>query len=207
MYEQYVSALADIFLPKRCFGCDRRASDLLCGDCYEALPRVGRPACARCGTPTAFETFVCDACKNFGFGFESARAPLRFEGVGEEIVHALKYRGYTKLGEKLTAPLRLEVLDRAARRFDAVVPVPLHGSRLRRRGLNQAEVLARGVSAGLDAPVSDTLGAARKTWDQVELTGGERRTNVEGAYAVRGRASGRVLLVDDVLATGATISS
>jgi competence protein ComFC len=168
---------------------------------------VGRPACARCGTPTAFETFVCDACKNFGFGFESARAPLRFEGVGEEIVHALKYRGYTRLGEKLTAPLRLEVLDRAARRFDAVVPVPLHGSRLRRRGLNQAEVLARGVAAGLDAPVSDTLGAARKTWDQVELTGGERRTNVEGAYAVRGRASGRVLLVDDVLATGATISS
>jgi Double zinc ribbon domain len=104
LYEQYVSALADIFLPQRCFGCDRRASDLLCRDCFEVLPRVGRPACARCGTPTAFETFVCDACKNLGFGFESARAPLRYEGVGEEIVRALTYRGFTKLGERLTAP-------------------------------------------------------------------------------------------------------
>jgi competence protein ComFC len=105
------------------------------------------------------------------------------------------------------APLRLEVLDCAAGRFDAVVPVPLHRSRLRRRGFNQAEVLARDVAAGLDAPVSDTLEAVRKTRDQVELTTGERRTNVEGAYAVWGRVRGRVLLVDDPFTTGATMSS
>ena len=206
MYEQYVSALADLFFPQRCVGCDRRASDLLCRDCFEALPSVGRPVCARCGTPTAFETFVCDACKGLDFGFESARAPLRYEGVGEEIVHALKYRGYTKVVERLAAPLMLGVLDRAGR-FDAVVPVPLHRSRLRRRGFNQAELLARGVAAGLDAPVFDTLEAVRRTRDQVELTAAERRANVEGAYAVRGRVRGRVLLVDDVFTTGATMSS
>ncbi len=206
MYEQYVSALADLFFPQRCVGCDRRASDLLCRDCFEALPRVGRPVCARCGTPTAFETFVCDTCKGLDFGFESARAPLRYEGVGEEIVHALKYRGYTKVVERLAAPLMLEILDRAGR-FDAVVPVPLHRSRLRRRGFNQAELLARGVAAGLEAPVFDTLEAVRRTRDQVELTAAERRANVEGAYAVRDRVQGRVLLVDDVFTTGATMSS
>ena len=206
MYEQYVSALADLFFPQRCVGCDRRASDLLCRDCFEALPSVGRPVCARCGTPTAFETFVCDACKGLDFGFESACAPLRYEGVGEEIVHALKYRGYTKVVERLAAPLMLGVLDRAGR-FDAVVPVPLHRSRLRRRGFNQAELLARGVAAGLDAPVFDTLEAVRRTRDQVELTAAERRANVEGAYAFRGRVRGRVLLVDDVFTTGATMSS
>jgi competence protein ComFC len=201
----YVSALADLFFPQRCVGCERRASDLLCPHCFEALPHVGRPICARCGTPTAFETFVCDECKGVDFGFESARAPLRYEGVGEEIVHALKYRGYTRVVERLAVPLMLGVLDRGAR-FDAVVPVPLHRSRLRRRGFNQAELLARGVAAGLNAPVSDKLRSVRRTRDQVELSAAERRANVEGAFAARERVWGKILLVDDVFTTGATTS-
>jgi competence protein ComFC len=202
-FNPYLEALADLFFPQRCVGCERRASDLLCRDCFEALPRVERPVCARCGTPTAFETFVCDECKGVDFGFESARAPLRYEGVGEEIVHSLKYRGYTTVVDRLAAPLMTGVLDRDER-FDAVVPVPLHRSRLRRRGFNQAELLARGVAAGLDAPVSDTLQVVRKTRDQVELSAAERRANVEGAYAARGRLRGKILLVDDVFTTGAT---
>lgn len=179
----------------------------MCRGCFEALPRVGRPVCARCGAPTAFETFVCDACKGVDFAFESARAPLRYEGVGEEIVHSLKYRGYTRVVGRLAAPLMAAVLDRGER-FDAVVPVPLHRSRLRRRGFNQAELLARGVAAAINAPVSATLHVVRKTRDQVELSAAERRANVEGAYAVRGAVRGRILLlVDDVFTTGATTSS
>jgi ComF family protein len=99
----------------------------------------------------------------------------------------------------------LGVLDRGEH-FDAVVPVPLHRSRLRRRGFNQAELLARGVAAGLNAPFSDTLRAVRKTRDQVELSAADRRANVAGAFAVRERARGRILLVDDVFTTGATTS-
>jgi competence protein ComFC len=205
-FKPYLSALADLFFPQRCVGCEDRARDLLCRECFEALPRIGRPVCARCGAPTAFETFVCDACKGVDFGFESARAPLRYEGVGEEIVHALKYRGYTRVAGALAAPLMLEVLERGIR-FDAIVPVPLHRSRLRRRGFNQAELLARGLAAGINAPVSDTLQVVRRTLDQVELSAAERRANVEGAYAVRGRIRGRILLVDDVFTTGATMSS
>jgi competence protein ComFC len=72
LYEQYVSALADLFLPQRCVGCDGLASGLPCRDCFEALPRVGRPVCARCGMPTAFEAFVCDACKGLAL---ASRAP------------------------------------------------------------------------------------------------------------------------------------
>ena len=206
MYEQYLSTLADIFFPQRCVGCDRRASDVLCRGCFEALPGIGRPVCARCGAPTAFETFACDACKGVDFGFESARAPLRYEGVGEEAVHALKYGGYTRVASRLAAPLMVGVLDRGER-FDAVVPVPLHRSRLRRRGFNQAELLARGVAAGMNAPVSDKLRVVRKTRDQVDLSAAGRRSNVEGAYAVRGGVRGKILLVDDVFTTGATASS
>ena len=62
---------------------------------------MSRPVCARCGMPTAFETFVCGACKALDFGFESARVSLRYESVGEEIVPALKYRGYAKVVERV----------------------------------------------------------------------------------------------------------
>ena len=165
MNEQYVSALADLFLPQRCVGCDGLASGLPCRDCVEALPRVSRPVCARCGMLTAFETFVCGACKALDFGFESARVSLRYESVGEEIVHALKYRGYAKVVERVQPG---------------------------------GALLARGGAAGLDTPAFDTLEMVRRIRDQVELTAAERRANVKGAYAIRGRVRGRALLVDDV---------
>ena len=156
--------------------------------------------------PTAFETFVCEECKNVDFGFESARAPLRYEGVGKEIVHVLKYQGYTRVVERLATPLMLGALD-GGHRFDAVVPVPLHRSRLRRRGFNQAELLARSVARKINAPVSDTLQVVRRTRDQVGLSAVERKANVREAFSSGGRVRGRILLVDDVFTTGATMSS
>jgi competence protein ComFC len=205
VYEPYVAALADMFYPERCVGCGRRSSDVLCRDCFEALPRVGIPACGRCGLPTAFATFVCEACKNVDFGFESARAPLRYEGVGKEVVHALKYRGYKKVVARLATPLMLQTIGDG--RFDAIVPVPLHRSRLRKRGFNQAELLARGVATEINAPVSDTLKVVRSTRDQVELSAAQRRANVAGAYRASTRLRGKVLLIDDVFTTGATMSA
>jgi competence protein ComFC len=204
-YQPYLAALADMFYPERCVGCERRSSDVLCRTCFEALPRVDRPVCERCGLPTAFATFVCEECKYVDFGFESARAALKYEGVGKEIVHALKYRGYKRVVEKLAAPLMLQVLDEG--RFDAVVPVPLHRSRLRKRGFNQAELLARGVARKINATVSDTLEVVHSTRDQVELSAAQRRANVAGAYKARGSLRGRILLVDDVFTTGATMSA
>ena len=204
--EPYLAALADLFYPQRCVACDRRASDVLCRPCFEALPEIGHPACARCGLPTAFETPVCEGCKHADLSFESARAPLRYEGAGKELVHALKYRGYTRVVGKVAAPLMLGVLPDASR-FDAVVPVPLHRSRRRERGFNQAELLARGVARKINAPVSDTLEVVRNTRDQVELSAAARRANVARAYRARGPAAGTVLLVDDVVTTGATMSA
>jgi competence protein ComFC len=205
VYEAYVAALADMFYPECCVGCGRRSSDVLCRVCFEALPRVGGPVCGRCGLPTAFATFVCEQCKNVDFGFESARAPLRYEGVGKEIVHALKYRGYKKVVGKLASPLMLQVVG--DERFDAVVPVPLHRSRLRKRGFNQAGLLARGVAEKINAPVSDKLKFVRSTRDQVELSAAQRRANVAGAYRASAPLRGKVLLVDDVFTTGATMSA
>ena len=198
MYSPYLTALADLFYPEICVGCDRRASDVLCRTCFDALPRVGSLVCGRCGLPTAFATFVCEECKNVDFDFQSARAPLKYDGVGKQLVHALKYRGYKRVVGRLAAPLMLQVLGEV--RFDAVVPVPLHRSRLRKRGFNQAELLARGVA-------SDTLEVVRSTKDQVELSAAQRRANVAGAYSATEPLRGTILLVDDVFTTGATMSA
>jgi competence protein ComFC len=92
-------------------------------------------------------------------------------------------------------------------RFDAVVPVPLHRVRLRKRGFNQAELLARGVAAEINSPVSDTLKVVRSTGDQVELSAAQRRANVAGAYRASAPLRGKILLIDDVFTTGATMSA
>ena len=193
-----------MFFPQRCVSCSKRASDLLCRDCFEALPHIGRPFCHRCGMPTAFEVFVCDECKVLDLEFSSARAPLRYEGVGKEIVHALKYQGYTRVVERLMAPLMAGVVEGT---FDAVTCVPLHRSRRRKRGFNQAELMARAFAERIRVPFSDRLEATKKTRDQVELTASERRKNVEGAFKALGPLRGKVLLVDDVYTTGATLSA
>ena len=119
-------------------------------------------------------------------------------------MHALKYRGYLPVVEKMMAPLMTGLLDSV--RFDAVVPVPLHRGRLAKRGFNKAELMARRVAERIIAPVLDKLRAVLRTRDQVELSAGERRTNVAGAYDARGPVAGKGLLVDDVFKTGATIS-
>jgi len=190
---------------ERCVGCERRASDVLCRACFEALPGVGSPVCGRCGLPSAFATYVCEECKNVDFGFENARAPLKYEGVGKQVVHALKYRGYKRVVERLAVPLMLQTLGDGG--FDAVVPVPLHRSRLRKRGFNQAELLGRGLAGKMKATVSDTLEVVRSTRDQVELSAAQRRANVAGAYTATVPLRGKLLLVDDVFTTGATMSA
>jgi competence protein ComFC len=205
VYRPHLNVLADLFYPQLCVGCERRASDVLCRTCFDALPHVGSPVCGRSGLPTAFATFVCEECKNVDFGFQSARAPLKYDGVGKQVVHALKYRGYKRVVGRLAAPLMLQVVGEG--HFEAVVPVPLLSSRLRKRGFNQAELLARGVAEKMKATVSDTLEVVRSTRDQVELSAAQRRANVAGAYTATKPLRGKILLIDDVFTTGATMSA
>ncbi|WP_273843341.1 ComF family protein [Rubrobacter calidifluminis] len=203
-FEPYLLALADLFYPQRCVGCGGRSRDVLCRGCFERLPRISGPVCDRCGAPSAHETPVCERCRGVDYAFERARSALVYEGVGREVVRALKYQACLEVAERLAAPLLEEL---AEGRFDMVVPVPLHRSRLRRRGFNQSWVIARALGRRINTPASDKLVVVRRTRDQVDLSGRARWANVRGAFGVRGSVRGKVLLVDDVFTTGATLSA
>jgi ComF family protein len=187
------------------------------------LAVVFAPECAACARPLDSPSHgpVCSSCwssiepltdpvQNFSPGVrplvEKIASAGEYDGALREVVHALKYHGRRSLARPLGALMRDRgqgVLEGA----ELAVPVPLHHSRLRQRGFNQARDLARQI--GL--PVVLALRRVRPTEDQVTLPAGQRLSNVHGAFAATRRArhvAGRiVLLVDDVATTGATLDA
>ncbi len=222
---EWTGAAVDLLFPPLCPACgepggdDRRGP--LCGRCWRAIVRLRPPWCAICGRP--FGSFEpgpsaagdgvgerCAGCMRRRPPFTYARSATAYDGVVREALHAFKFGGATGLA----APLAELMLEACAEHLpvmpDLVVPVPLHRARRRARGFNQAVLLARRVARGLGVPTAArALARTRATHAQSDLPSVERAANVRGAFAVRERAAldGRhVLLVDDVLTTGATVA-
>lgn len=152
---------------------------------------------------------LCRRCRDLPLQIESIRSAAYFEGVLREAMHHLKYRHRSMLagplGELMAGCWRREGAD-----VDVAVPVPLHASRLRERGYNQAALLARELARRVNLAVDeDTLVRQWATASQVDLDVSQRRENVRGAFCCCGErlAGRRVLLVDDVCTTGATLEA
>ncbi|MDR7485268.1 MAG: ComF family protein [Armatimonadota bacterium] len=214
------AALWDLLFPPRCAACGARDGEF-CGRCRAGLRRIAPPLCAHCGDPLAAGQTrlhvgvavspataapVCAACAVAPPAFAVARSLAVYEGPLREAIHALKYQGARRLGETLGVLLAEGVPPEVAREVAAVVPVPLHPSRLRDRGYNQAELLARPVARRLRVPwLPAALQRCRQESPQARSSAVARRVNVEGAFAPGVQAVwGTVLLVDDVFSTGAT---
>lgn len=193
-------------LPERCGVCASYGS-LLCQDCMEALPVAVGPRCERCWQP--FSTGECLHCAAYGSECTLIRACFIYTGGARRLVAALKYTGTFALA----APVHTLMADywrATGLQAGVVVPVPLHPRRERQRGFNQSALLARGLAASLGLPCNETvLKRRRATPPQARATVEERRSNLYGAFESADDVleGTRVLLVDDVTTTGATLGA
>lgn len=201
------SQFLDLFFPPHCVGC-RRVGAWLCAECLDQAPRVEPPFCIRCGGVVAANG-LCARCRTSPLRIECIRSVVYFEGVFREAMHQFKYRGRTGLAEPLGDLMAAYWMQHSVP-IDVVAPVPLHATRLRERGYNQAALLAREMARRVGLAVDDqTLTRQRATASQVDLSARQRQQNVRAAFCCSGNglADKRVLLIDDVCTTGATLEA
>ena len=214
-----VDGLTNLVFPPGCLACRKATAtvDALCPDCWRATRFIERPFCERLGTPfpadLGQEGLLSPDAIAHPPVFARARAVAHFDdGPARRLVHRLKYGDRLELANAMGAWMARagdEILTEA----DVLVPVPLHRGRLLSRLYNQSALLARAVSSRCGVPLSvEALQRRKPTPPQVGLTRTQRALNVQGAFVVPDEArilvDGRaVVLVDDVLTSGATVNA
>jgi len=209
-------AVASLFYPALCAVCHTPVtrSDYICRNCLDKAQRIVAPFCAKCSEPFAGaigSEFTCANCANRTLGFDAAVSAYRSRGVVRFIVLQFKYNRQLQLRHPIAEWLGEAMNDArlCQRHFDLVVPVPLHPARLRHRGFNQAELLAKILAQKISVPLSGALERIRYTTTQTAFDRLERMENLHGAFRLRKKIAMRglhVLLVDDILTTGSTLS-
>ena len=198
----------DALYPLECAGCGA-SGKIICERCAEALPRLTPPYCLMCAAESEVE--LCRVCAQSGRRFNGVRAPFRYEGVVRQAILALKYGGIKAAASQL-GDMMAEYLVRNPMPGDLIAPVPMHGSRQRERGYNQAELLARRVAGRCDVRYAgDLLARTRRVDPQAGMVSAASRvSNVADSVAVS-RPSGvhgaQIILVDDVATTGSTLDA
>lgn len=210
----WLRELPDRFLRSSCLLCGASASHIpnLCAGCLADLPWLG-PSCWRCAAPLPVRA-LCPDCQHRPPAYQRTLCPLRYASPASELVQQLKFQGKLAPAATLGHILADYVLGRCDTLPAYIVPVPLHPSRLRARGFNQALEIARSVARVLEIPVYPrALRRVRNTAAQSTLDRGKRRGNVLGAFTTAralpdGPLAGplRIALVDDVMTTGFTAS-
>lgn len=224
-------SLFAVFFPSDCIVCHQELIEAgtvpVCSRCWAELRLWMGPECGRCGLPIASERALeasgtlCASCRSDEPGFDAARVFGLYSGSLRALILEMKFRGRELLGRRLGRLLAARwpwVLENCDGRTPVLAPVPLHPSRQRERGFNQAERIAEGLRDGLRQTVASdhpqveirALLRIRRTPPQTGLSLAARRENVRGVFSVanpervRGRA---VVLVDDVMTTGETLSA
>ena len=206
----------DVILPPRCLSCGATVGEqgTLCADCWAEIAFLAPPCCARCGFPfevAVEEGQICAACRARPPVFDRARAVLRYDSASRGMLLAFKHADRTDLTPSFgrwLARAGAELLAEA----DLVAPVPLHWTRLFSRRYNQAALLALAVARQAGKPFCGDLLLRRKRTKPQSAGLASRTRNVAGAFAVAARRrklveDRRLLLIDDVRTTGATLEA
>ncbi len=216
-------SIVQLLLPAVCTVCNRtlayplEAQKPVCGDCERAIQLHTPPLCRKCGRslntpPAPGPGDCCSRCAAQELYFDAAFSPARYEGIVKELIRQYKYAGKEYLADTLGG-LIAEGMVRYAPRImvcDCIVPIPLFSQKQRAREFNQALALSQCLAASLRKPIlAGVLVKHRETAPQASLHAAKRRENVKGCFSVTDAEAVRdrvVLLVDDVLTTGATCS-
>jgi ComF family protein len=196
----------NLFSPRICPSCDEvllRNENFLCTKCLYYLPKTNFYKDAKNEVARMF----------WGRAFiENATSFLYFQkgGLAQTLLHKLKYKGQQEIGYELGKLIGRDLLETAFNETQIIVPVPLHKNKLRKRGYNQSECIARGIAEIMGNPVNHTLYKILPNSTQTKKHRYDRWANVEGIYAIRDKesiANKHILLVDDVITTGATLEA
>lgn len=210
--------LLDLIYPRACFHCDRpmtgeSANLPFCSDCWKTVRPLTGPCCPICATPFSSPSTLqhspdhrCGECREEFPAFSRAITPYAYEGILAEAIQRFKYQMQISLAEPLAA-LLVETLKTV--QFDRVAAIPLHPTRLRTREFNQSLLIAQKIARATHVPLlMNALSRSRDTIPQVGLSRRERAENVRRAFhlvdqkPIKGK---RILLIDDVYTTGATL--
>lgn len=205
-------ALDSLFFPWNCPGCSRilPSPEVVCEPCAQSLPRIRAPHCRRCGAP--FPVFwrvkVCPECRDRKSPLTALRSCYYYEGLVRKMVRDAKYRRSARILRYFAGELYLQARNEFPAGIQAVTPVPLHRRREWNRTYNQSELLARDLGRWWNIPVWKGLRRVEWTPPQSGLSGAARRRNLKHAFAVLdSRIPRSVLLIDDVVTTGATLEA
>jgi competence protein ComFC len=212
----FIGAAAALLYPPVCAICSANVNggEYLCSECDAKLVRIVPPFCTRCSEPFSgaiSSNFTCANCGQRTLHFDAAVAAYRSRGIVRRVLLEFKYHKQIHL-RHLAARWLFAALDDErlrGRTFDLIVPVPLHPARERERGFNQSALLAELLGAKMSIKSKPVLERIRYTTTQTVFDRAERMQNLHGAFRLRKNADvrdSRVLLIDDVLTTGSTLS-
>lgn len=216
-----LKGLRELIYPHTCLACKEKMAspdkeEFICRRCRSEIKMNLPPFCASCGRHLEkgnFNKNICPVCRKNNLHFDRAFSPCVYSGVIKELIHEFKYKNKDYLGKPLAAIINTFIREYSLPLdyLDFVIPVPLHKSRLRQREFNQAHLLGEGISGEFNKELlADVLIRRRPTKAQAELKTSERFANVKDSFLVADPQKIKkrnLLLVDDVLTTGATSSA
>ena len=220
MLARFVDSLVSIIYPKVCLSCKTKIRNpsldsLVCGSCLNKIKKNIPPFCVSCGRHLEKKEIhknICPSCRKTNLHFDRAFSPCVYTGPIKELIHAFKYKNKEHLGEPLSKIMieYIKEYNLPMEYLDFIVPIPLSKAKLREREFNQAHILGKHIAEEFKKDLlNDALLRHRHTKTQTGLEPFERFTNVRGSFSVAQHInlSGKnLLIIDDVLTTGATAS-